>query len=186
MEFISTSIELFKYYKGLGDKTFDQINEVKMNTIPANESNSIAIIICHLHGNMLSRWTDFLVTDGEKPSRNRDLEFVNPNLKRQELINIWNEGWGCLFNALNSLEDEDLLKIVYIRNEGHTVQQAILRQIAHYSYHVGQIVQLAKILKGSDWVSLSIPKNKSTEYNNEKFAEERSKGFFTKKNKTQL
>lgn len=181
VDFLATSTELFNYYKKLAEKSFEQLSAEEMKAIPAEENNSIAIIIRHLHGNMLSRWTDFLESDGEKPFRNRDLEFESPDMNKQQLTECWNKGWNCLFAALNGLKEEDLAKIVYIRNEGHTVMQAILRQIAHYSYHVGQIVLLAKTIKGTQWVSLSIPKNKSAQYNEQKFLDQKTTRFFTGK-----
>ena len=128
---------------------------------------------------MLSRWTDFLTTDGEKDTRNRDGEFdastAFSNQTKEQILGLWNGGWACLFNTLNSLKPEDLSKIIYIRNEGHTVLEAINRQLAHYPYHVGQMVFYAKILKKSEWTSLSIPKNKSNDYNADKFSKEKSK-----------
>src|SRR4029078_3732524 len=129
------------------------------------ESNSIAIIVKHLWGNMLSRWTDFLTADGEKPTRDRETEFENDIKDKKELLHKWNEGWACLFNAVNSLKEEDLTTIIYIRNEGHTVTEAINRQVAHYAYHVGQIFFIGKMIKGKDWESLSIPRGKSQQFN---------------------
>lgn len=152
---------LFSYYKALGNKAMAQLKETDMNIQANEESNSIAIIIKHLHGNMLSRWTDFLVSDGEKPWRNRDGEFEGIVKTRVELMKLWDEGWDCLFHTLNDLKPSDLDKIVYIRKEAQTVMEAINRQVAHYCYHVGQIVYLAKELKGNEWISLSIPKRKS-------------------------
>src|SRR3954467_3465734 len=169
----------FEYYKMLGDKTFSQLKDDKLFWQYNDESNSIATIVKHLWGNMLSRWTDFMTSDGEKEWRNRDAEFGNDIKNRQELLEKWNEGWNCLFNALKSLKEEDLDKIIFIRNQGHTVMEAINRQLAHYPYHVGQIVFYAKQLKNSDWDSLSIPKNKSGNYNAEKFAKEKEIRNFT-------
>ena len=128
---------------------------------------------------MLSRWTDFLTTDGEKPWRQRDAEFENEVLNREALMKKWEEGWQCVFNALSSITDDDLEKIIYIRNEGHTILEAINRQIAHYSYHVGQIVYISKLRSKEEWKSLSIPRNKSNEYNDKKFAQEKGKRNFT-------
>ena len=153
----------------LGEKTFEQLSEEQLFYMYNEDSNSIGIIVKHLHGNMLSRWTDFLTTDGEKPWRNRDSEFEDFVTTKKELISCWDEGWKCLFDALDMVKPEDLNKIVLIRNEEQTVTDAINRQIAHYSYHVGQIVSLAKELKGGGWISLSIPKNKSEEFNRQKF-----------------
>ncbi|MFN4853613.1 MAG: DUF1572 family protein, partial [Bacteroidota bacterium] len=143
------------------------------------ETNSIAIIVNHLWGNMLSRWTDFLTTDGEKESRNRDAEFENPSKSREALLSKWNEGWNCLFKVLNSLTTSDLEKIVYIRNQGHTVTEAIKRQLAHYAYHIGQIVFLGKMLAENGWTSLSIPKGNSQVYNENKFSKPKQRGHFT-------
>ena len=144
-----------------------------------DESNSIAIIVKHLWGNMLSRWTEFLIADGEKDSRDREAEFENDIKDKHELLQKWNEGWSCLFNAINNLKEEDLSTIVYIRNEGHTVTEAINRQVAHYAYHVGQIVFIGKMIKDSEWVSLSIPRGKSNQFNADKFSKEKHEGHFT-------
>ena len=143
------------------------------------DSNSIAIIIKHLWGNMLSRWTDFLTTDGEKPWRNRDAEFEDNSMNKELLLAKWDEAWACLFRALNSIESEQLSQIIYIRNEGHTIIEAINRQLAHYPYHIGQMVYAAKLLKKSNWDSLSIPKNNSKPYNDQKFAEDKTIKNFT-------
>jgi len=178
-DYINSVTKQFQYYKMLGEKTFDQIEEQKLFYKFNEESNSIAIIVQHLSGNMMSRWTDFLTADGEKEWRNRDAEFEENIKTKVELIAKWNKGWDCLFNALGSLHDEDLTKIIYIRNQGHTVMEAINRQLAHYPYHVGQIVFIGKMLAGKNWESLSIPKNQSAEYNEEKFSEPKSKKHFT-------
>jgi len=137
------------------------------------------VIVQHLAGNMLSRWTDFLTTDGEKEWRNRDNEFNEVITTKEDLIQYWNKGWNCFFDAINPLTDNDLSTIIYIRNEGHTVMEAINRQLAHYPYHIGQIVFYAKMLKKTEWNSLSIPKNKSNSYNAEKFSKEKSIKNFT-------
>jgi hypothetical protein len=162
----------------LAEKTFDQIPEEKLFWQYNDESNSIATIVKHLWGNMLSRWTDFLTTDGEKESRNRDAEFENDIKTKAELIEKWNEGWDCLFNALHSLKEEDLNKIVYIRNQGHTVIDAINRQLAHYPHHIGQIIYVGKMC-AEKWNSLSIPKNGSNAFNTEKFAKPKHNEHFT-------
>jgi hypothetical protein len=128
---------------------------------------------------MMSRWTDFLATDGEKEWRKRDAEFENDMGDREAIMQKWEEGWQCLFNALGSITDSDLARIVYIRNEGHTILEAINRQIAHYSYHVGQIVYVAKMVKNEGWISLSIPRNKSKDYNKDKFSKEKENRHFT-------
>lgn len=190
-DFLRSANRQFLYYKTLGEKAMDQLEPEQLFVSQNEDTNSIATIVKHLHGNMLSRWTDFLTTDGEKEWRNRDGEFsedtstpLSVTEKKQEVLKQWNKGWECLFNALNSLKPEDLDKIIYIRNEGHTVLEAINRQLAHYPYHVGQMVFYAKILKKSDpmaigWTSLSIPKNKSNDYNADKFSKDKTKKHFT-------
>lgn len=161
--------KLFTYYKALGEKSMSRLTTEQLNHVANKNSNSIGVIVKHLRGNMLSRWTDFLLTDGEKPWRSRDGEFNEELLSKEQIFKLWSEGWTCLFNALDSLVADDFKKIIYIRNEGLTVSDAINRQLAHYSYHVGQIVYIAKLLTVSDWESLSIAKNKSADYNEEKF-----------------
>lgn len=169
----------FEYYKMLGDKTFSQVKDEKLFWKYNNDSNSIAAIVKHLWGNMLSRWTDFMTTDGEKEWRDRDTEFENDIKDKEELLNKWNEGWTCLFDAINKLTIDDLNKIIYIRNQGHTVTEAINRQLAHYPYHIGQIVFLGKMLTENNWTSLSIAKGNSQSYNAEKFTEQKHRGHFT-------
>lgn len=169
----------FEYYKMLGDKTISQLSEDQLFWQYNSESNSVAIIVKHLWGNMLSRWTDFLTSDGEKEWRKRDAEFENDIKTKDELLNKWNEGWKCLFDAINPLHEEDLEKIIYIRNQGHTVVEAINRQLAHYSYHVGQIVFQGKMIAGENWTSLSIPKGDSKKFNENKFSKPKSKQHFT-------
>ncbi|MEO8235688.1 MAG: DUF1572 domain-containing protein [Flavobacterium sp.] len=169
----------FEYYKMLGDKTINQLPDDKLFWQYNDESNSIAIIVKHLYGNMLSRWTDFLNTDGEKEWRNRDAEFENNINSKATLIEMWEEGWKCFFNALNLLNTEDLNRIIYIRNEGHTVLEAINRQLAHYPYHVGQMVFIGKMICNENWISLSIPRGKSNSYNDGKFSKEKHKQHFT-------
>ena len=154
----------FVYYKLLGDKTFVQLTDEKLFWQYNEESNSIAIIVKHLSGNMLSRWTDFLTTDGEKPTRNRDGEFIDGSETKEQLIVLWTNGWEVFMNTLYSLTENDLMKTVTIRSEKLTVMQALNRQTAHYAYHIGQIVFLAKHLKNNEWQWLSIPKNKSNEH----------------------
>ena len=187
-DYLESIKKQFAYYKLLGDKTFVQLTDDKLFWQYNEESNSIAIIVKHLSGNMLSRWTDFLTTDGEKVWRNRDAEFENDISTRQELLAIWEAGWQCLFTALQSLTPEDLQKKIYIRNQSHDVTEAINRQLAHYPYHVGQIVFLGKMLCDNSWTSLSIPKGNSASYNADKFAKPRQKAHFTdeylNKNKT--
>ncbi|MCB0729108.1 MAG: DUF1572 family protein [Ignavibacteriae bacterium] len=167
--YIENSISEFKKIKKLGDKTFSQIKDEDFFWSPDEDSNSIAIIVRHFSGNMLSRWTDFLTTDGEKPNRNRDEEFERIfYTDKDDIISRWESGWKCLFDALNSLKEEDLMKEITIRSEPHTVLEAINRQLTHYSYHTGQIVFIAKHLVNADWKSLSIPKGGSEEYNKKK------------------
>lgn len=169
----------FLYYKTLGEKAMEQLEPEQLFISTNDDTNSIAVIVKHISGNMLSRWTDFLTSDGEKEWRNRDDEFENTTETKEELIQLWNKGWDCLFNAINPLTDEQLTTIIYIRNEGHTVIEAINRQLAHYPYHIGQIVFYAKMLKNTNWNSLSIPKNKSNSYNADKFSKEKSIKNFT-------
>ena len=154
----------FKSVKELGDKTIDQLAEEDIHWAYNKESNSVAIIVKHLSGNMISRWTDFLITDGEKSYRNRDQEFEDNIATKQEMVVIWEKGWNILFDTLRNLAEEDLLKEIYIRSESHTVIDAIERQMAHYAYHIGQIVYIGKQIKDQEWKSLSIPKGKSQEY----------------------
>jgi len=169
----------FKYYKNLADQTISQLTFQELQFQPTSESNSINILAKHLAGNMLSRWTNFLTEDGEKQWRNRDQEFIDYFKSKEELITFWNKGWTCLFEALNDLTVNDLDEIIYIRNQGHTVTEAINRQISHYSYHVGQIVFIGKLIKNNKWESLSIPKGKSSGYNDEKFQKEKTRKHFT-------
>lgn len=169
----------FSFYKQLGEKTFDQLKDEHLFHQFNEDSNSVATIVKHLWGNMLSRWTDFLHTDGEKEWRDREGEFETPVTSRQEMMEKWAEGWNCLFQALDSLHPEDLDKIIYIRNQGHTVMETILRQLAHYSYHVGQIVYVGKMLAENGWDSLSIPRGGSADYNKDKFSKPKSRTHFT-------
>ena len=169
----------FLYYKTIGEKAINQIDEDQLFVSLNQDNNSIAVIVKHLSGNMLSRWTEFMTTDGEKDWRNRDAEFVETITTKQELLEIWKKGWNCFFDALNSIQPEQLSTLIYIRNEGHTILEAINRQLAHYPYHVGQIVFYAKMLKTSYWESLSIPKNKSNNYNSDKFSKEKIIKNFT-------
>ena len=163
--FLQSAIKRLAYYKELGDKTFTQLTDADFHYHPNDASNSIAIIIQHMAGNMLSRWTDFLTTDGEKEWRNRDTEFEEQQMTKVQLIGFWEKGWQCLLNALQSLTTEDLLKTIYIRSEGLLVVDAINRQLAHYPYHVGQIVHTAKIITGNNWQNLSIAKGASNQFN---------------------
>ncbi len=176
---LESTIKVALYYKSLGDKTFGQLSEDDIHWQPNEDSNSIAVIVKHIRGNMLSRWANFLTEDGEKTWRKRDEEFENTIKDKADLIKLWNEGWDCFLDALYGLTPSDLEKVVYIRNEGHTVYEAITRQMAHYPYHIGQIVYVAKILKSAQWKSISIPKNKSSTYNKEKFNKEKRIKHFT-------
>jgi hypothetical protein len=162
---LPSSIRIFRQYKTLADTAIKQIDETGFHWKPEPESNSIAIIMKHMSGNMLSRWSDFLTTDGEKEWRNRDSEFEDDLQTAEQIIAYWEKGWACLFDALEPLTNEDLGNIVYIRNEAHSVLEAVNRQIAHYAYHVGQIVYLAKAIKSDQWQTLSIAKGKSKAFN---------------------
>lgn len=173
-DYLESVKKQFLYYKTLADKTLAQLEEEQLFISSNEDTNSIAIIVKHLGGNMLSRWTDFLTSDGEKAWRNRDGEFEQTFSTRAELLAFWEKGWQCFFDALHSLTPEQLSSIIYIRNEGHTVLEAINRQLAHYPYHIGQIVFYAKMLKNDTWNSLSIQKNKSQDYNTEKFNKDKS------------
>lgn len=178
-DFLDSCIKLFEYYKSLADKAMAQVSEEKLFWQYNEDSNSIAIIVHHLWGNMLSRWTDFLTADGEKEWRDRDAEFENIAESRQALLVKWEEGWQCLFSALRPLTGADLERLIYIRNQGHTVTEAITRQLAHYASHVGQIIYIAKMVSNQPWQTLSIAKGASKGFNEEKFAQEKSKQHFT-------
>lgn len=169
----------FLYYKTIGEKAIGQLEPAQLFVSANDDTNTIATIIRHLSGNMLSRWTDFLTTDGEKEWRNRDGEFENSIQTKEEIMQLWDKGWNCFFNALNALQPQQLTDIIYIRNEGHTIVEAINRQLAHYPYHIGQIIFYAKMLKTTDWESLSIPRNKSNDYNQDKFSKEKKIRNFT-------
>lgn len=163
--YIEDSIVLFHYYKNLAERALQQVTDEQLHTLLDEDANSIAIVMKHMAGNMKSRWTDFLSSDGEKPWRNRDNEFVAPERTRNSLMEMWEEGWECLFTALQSITDADLGRTVTIRGEAHSVLQAINRQVAHYAYHCGQIVLLAKHFQHSVWNPLTVPKGKSAEFN---------------------
>jgi hypothetical protein len=163
--YLDSAISRLLTYKTLGEKTFAQLEEKDFHYAPNNESNSISVIIMHLHGNMLSRWTNFLTEDGEKPGRNREAEFDPPPLGKDALIALWDEGWTCLLSALRALRDEDLLKTITIRHEPLIAIDAINRQLAHYPHHVGQIVYIGKMIRGERWQSLSIPRGASESVN---------------------
>lgn len=177
--YLNSVIKQFRYYKMLGATAMEQLQDEQLFRQYNDESNSIAILVNHITGNMLSRFTDFLTADGEKTWRNRDAEFTNPFNNKEDLMNRWNEGWDCLLKTLEQLSDEDLERIVYIRNDGHTVIEAVNRQLAHYPYHIGQMVFIAKMLKNEDWKTLSIARNKSAEYNSRKFSQDRDRRHFT-------
>ncbi len=178
MSYLINIEKQFSYYKMLGENTFEQLPKEKLFWQINDESNSISMIVKHLNGNMLSRWTDFLTSDGEKEWRQRDEEFTNDISTEKELLEKWQEGWDCLFNTLESLQENDLNKEIYIRNMGHSVYDAINRQLAHYAYHIGQIVFLGKIIQNEKWKSLSIPKNKSKDYNLDKFSKPKRNEHF--------
>jgi Protein of unknown function (DUF1572) len=163
--YLDDALYTFRYYKQLAERAFAQISDEDFFRTIDEESNSIAVNIKHMAGNMLSRWTDFLTSDGEKPERNRDMEFVMlPETTKDDMVAYWQKGWKCTFAAVEPLKADDLMHTVTIRGQDHTVIQAINRQMAHYAYHVGQIVYLAKHFKSADWQSLSVPKNKSAEF----------------------
>ena len=165
VEFLTTSIRRMKYYKELGEKTFEQLDDRDFHFQPSSESNSIAVMIQHLAGNMLSRFTNFITEDGEKTWRDRDQEFEVHNNSKQQLIELWNKGWSCFFDALESLKEKDLIKTVRIRGEQLSVVDAIVRQLAHYPYHIGQIVYVGRLIKNENWKNLSIPRGASQAYN---------------------
>ncbi|NRD20322.1 DUF1572 family protein [Winogradskyella eckloniae] len=177
--YLTSVIKQFEYYKSLGDKTLEQLSITALKTELEPDSNSIAIIVKHLAGNMHSRWTNFLTEDGEKSWRNRDDEFIDNYGSKQELIEAWNTGWQCLLSTIKNLNNKDLESVIFIRNEGHTVTEAINRQMMHYAYHVGQIVFIGKLIKGKNWTSLSIPKGNSQVYNDVKFSQAKSLKHFT-------
>lgn len=163
--YLADSLAVLRYYKNLAERAMAQIADDQFCTVLDGEMNSIAVIVKHMAGNMRSRWTDFLSTDGEKPNRNRDSEFVDPPATRAAVLAIWEEGWQTVFSAIEPLSAQDLERSVTIRGEPHSVMQAINRQIAHYSYHCGQIVLLAKHFKHADWQSLSVPRRQSADFN---------------------
>ncbi len=180
-DFLESSKKIFGYYRELGEKTLEQVPEDMWFWSPNEDSNSLALLIQHMAGNMRSRWTDFLTSDGEKPWRKRDREFEPEFNSAPELMAYWKEGWECLEQALEPLAEDDLGKTVYIRNQVHTVLEAIQRQLAHLPYHVGQMVYLGKVILGDQWNSLSIPKGKSEEFNKGHFSRSKEKKHFTDK-----
>ena len=172
--FLTEAIATFRSYKDLADRAIVQVKDADLQRALDANTNSIAVIMKHMAGNMLSRWTDFLTSDGEKPDRNRDGEFVAPPSTREDVMRLWNEGWAAVFSALEPLSDSELARKVTIRGEPHSVMQAINRQIAHYAYHCGQIVFLAKHFKGGRWKSLTVPRNRSAEFTQKVLAGEAS------------
>lgn len=172
-EYLRVVMERFKSIKTLGDKTIEQLSEKDIHWTYNQESNSIAVIVKHLSGNMISRWTDLLTSDGEKENRNRDEEFIDDISSKSELMRVWEKGWNVLIDTLTGLKEEDLLKTIKIRGEKHFVLEAIERQMTHYAYHVGQIVYIGKQLKDSEWKTLSIPRGKSEDYRKEMLAKHR-------------
>ncbi|MBX9784026.1 MAG: DUF1572 domain-containing protein [Chitinophagaceae bacterium] len=165
--FLTSYLKRIAYYKLLGEQTFAQLDELDFHYQPNEESNSIAIIIQHIAGNMLSRFTDFLNSDGEKEWRNRDTEFEEKHLSKEELMALWQKGWNCYLTAVQSLTGNDLEKTITIRSEQLTVTDALNRQLAHYPYHVGQIVYLGRLIKNKTWKNLSIPKGQSQQFNDQ-------------------
>lgn len=163
--YIEDARSIFRYYKKLADAAIGQVSDADLSRTLDREMNSIAIIAKHMAGNMLSRWTEFLTTDGEKPTRNRDTEFEDPPSTRADLLTLWERGWSCLFQAIDPLTEADLTRTVTVRGESHSVMQAINRQVAHLSYHCGQIVLLAKHFQSANWKTLSVPRGQSEEFN---------------------
>ncbi|MFI5130698.1 MAG: DUF1572 family protein [Chitinophagales bacterium] len=177
-EYLQTVIRRVQYYKDLGDKTFEQLNSNSdFHYQPNEESNSIAVIIQHTAGNMLSRWTNFLTEDGEKEWRQRDDEFAIHSYTREQLLEIWEKGWKCFLDALQSLNEADLLKTIYIRQEKLSAIDAINRQLAHYPYHIGQIVYIGRMIKDHSWKNLSIPRGQSNQYNKTATVKDPAKKF---------
>ncbi len=172
--YLNDSTAVFRYYKNLADKSMAQIADEQLMQVLDGEMNSIAVIVKHMAGNMRSRWTNFLTSDGEKPERNRDSEFEDPPATRAAMLATWEKGWQCLFSALESLSEDELQRTVTIRGETHSVMQAINRQVAHYSYHCGQIVLLAKHFNHDNWHSLSVPRRQSAEFERRFTADETS------------
>jgi len=165
ISYVEDFLSLFRYYKQLAEGAMNQVSDENLSAVADDKMNSIALVVKHMAGNMRSRWTHFLTTDGEKPDRDRDSEFEDPPLTRDALMQLWSEGWDCVFTALEPLTDADLARTVIIRGEAHSVLQAMNRQIAHYAYHVGQIVFLAKHWQQDKWKSLTIPRRESAEFN---------------------
>lgn len=178
-DYLNSAIKQFKYYKLLGERTFTQLTDEQLFVTLNEVSNSVAVIAKHISGNMLSRWTDIFTSDGEKEWRDREDEFNPTYNTRDEMLTRWNEGWERLLDTLEKLEARDLERVIYIRNMGHSVMEAINRQLCHYAYHVGQIVYIGKLMTNDKWQSLSIPKGGSEQYNAQKFAQEKARRHFT-------
>ncbi len=178
-DYIQSVIKQFEYYKSVGEKTFDQLNEADLFWHYNEASNAISIIVNHLWGNMRSRWTDFLNSDGEKEWRDRDLEFESVIKTKAELFLKWNEGWRCLFDALHAINDSNFYQKVYIRNQEHSIIEAVNRQLAHYAYHIGQIAYIGRMIKDNEWQSLTIPKGESKIFNETKFSKGKHGGHFS-------
>jgi len=168
-EFLTSYKQNIEFLISKGERTINQLNFDELHWIPNEESNSIAIIVKHLHGNMISRWTDFLTTDGEKPTRERDSEFEGGFSSREELIHSWESGWNLFLNMLETLSDEDLRRTVYLRGEVLTALQMIQDELIHYAMHIGQMIYIGKLIKNSEWKNLSIQKGQSKEFNENKF-----------------
>lgn len=158
----------FERYKTLGDKTFVQLSDMDIHWKYREETNSIALIVKHMVGNMLSRWTNFLTEDGEKPWRNRETEFTDPYPDKDAMLSAWEKGWQCLFDALDSVNEHNFNAPILIRSEKHSIVEAVHRQLAHYANHAGQLVLLGTMIKGPDWISPSIPKGGSESFNKTK------------------
>ena len=177
--YLSSVIKEFRYHKKLGERAMVQVPEEKLFESLSIQENSISVIVQHLSGNMKSRWTNIWEEDGEKVWRHRDKEFQHVITSRQEMMNVWEEGWDVVFHTLETITGDDLEKIIYIRNIGHTLMEAINRQLAHYAYHIGQIVLLSKSYVKDEWQSLTIPLGKSESYNKKRFSAEKKRGHFT-------
>ncbi len=177
--FLESARKQFEYYKMLGEKTITRLSREELNMQHHSEMNSVATIVKHLHGNMLSRWSNFLVEDGEKPWRQRDNEFEGLDISEEQIMRWWAEGWLCLFDALRYIKPADHDRIIYIRNQGHSITDAVNRQLCHYAYHVGQIALLGKLIMADRWESLSIPKGVSQQFNADHFAKEKQNRHFT-------
>ena len=172
--YLEDSLDLYRYYKRLAERAMDQVSDEQLFATLDEENNSIAVIVKHVAGNMRSRWTDFLTSDGEKPNRDRDSEFVDPPATREALLGVWEDGWARVFGALEPLTDADLGRTITIRGEPHSVMQAINRQLGHYTQHIGQIVMLAKHFARDHWQPLTVPRNRSQEFNRKVEAKELS------------